>query len=66
MRSFALWYYSKDNNCKDKEVTVHINLWDKKQKNDKKYYFDFGFLVNDLNNIEDIFLYVPFKIEKNR
>lgn len=32
MRSFTLWYSAKDNVKLEKEVTVHVNLWDKEEK----------------------------------
>ncbi|WP_394871156.1 hypothetical protein [Clostridium butyricum] len=65
MRSFALWFskINKDS-TEDKEVTVHINLWDKRQLSEKKYCFDFGLLLEDIRHIENIFLYVPFNIDK--
>ena len=39
MRSFALWYSSEQSESEEesKDVTVHINLWDKRQSSDKKY-----------------------------
>ncbi|OFI05012.1 hypothetical protein CLOACE_19810 [Clostridium acetireducens DSM 10703] len=67
MRSFALWYSTKDKESKlDKEITVHVNLWNKKKENQKNYCFDFGLLVEDIKSIEKIYLYVPFKIEKSQ
>ena len=67
MRSFALWYSTRDKEKKsDKQVTVHINLWDKPKDDRKNYCFDFGLLVEDIRDIEKIYLYVPFKIEKSQ
>ncbi|WP_268624272.1 hypothetical protein [Paenibacillus alvei] len=66
MRSFAIWYSAKDENPETKEATVHINLWDKvEQDGDKNYCFDIGLLVEDITNIENVYLYAPFKVEKN-
>lgn len=65
MRSFALWYSSK-NIVSIKEATVHINLWDKVEKKEKNYCFDFGILVENIEDIDKIYLYVPFQIEKNQ
>lgn len=65
MRSFALWFSKKDkDSTEDKKVTVHINLWDKRQLSEKKYCFDFGLLLEDIRHIENVFLYVPFNISK--
>lgn len=61
MRSFALWYSTVDKEKLNKGITVHVNLWDKKEKNN--YCFDFGLLVEDLKGIEKIFLYVPFTLD---
>lgn len=65
MRSFALWFSKiNKNSTEDKEVTVHVNLWDKRQLS--KYCFDFGLLLEDIREIENIFLYVPFNIDKTK
>lgn len=67
MRSFALWFSKLNKDSKeDKEITVHINLWDKRQLSENKYCFDFGFLLEDIRDIENIFLYVPFNIDKTK
>lgn len=67
MRSFALWFSKiNEESTKDKEVTVHINLWDKRQLSEEKYCFDFGLLLEDINHIENVFLYVPFNIDKTQ
>ncbi|WP_145413875.1 hypothetical protein [Paenibacillus xylanexedens] len=66
LRSFALWYSLQDPNLDpNKEATVHINLWDQNQKN-KAYCFDFGLLIEDVTKIDKVFLYAPFKIERNQ
>ncbi|PKL78207.1 MAG: hypothetical protein CVV25_12405 [Ignavibacteriae bacterium HGW-Ignavibacteriae-4] len=63
MRSFALWYSAKDKKPTKKKATVHINLWDR-EKDKENYCFDFGLLVEDIEDIENIYLYVPIKLEK--
>ncbi|MEK4430183.1 hypothetical protein MHB54_13345 [Paenibacillus sp. FSL M7-0802] len=65
MRSFALWYSTKNDESLNKEATVHVNLWEKGE-NKKKYYFDFGLLIEDIVDIESIYLYAPFPIEKEQ
>lgn len=61
MRSFALWFSKIDkNSTADKEVTVHINLWDKRQLSENKYCFDFGFLLEDIRDIENFFFICTF------
>jgi len=67
MRSFALWY-SINNECssKNKEVKVHVNLWNKGKNNKKEYCFDFGLLVDDISEIENIYLYCPFNLVKSQ
>jgi hypothetical protein len=64
MRSFALWYLEKSKDLDPAEVTVNINLWDRKRNQTKNYCFDFGFLIDDITRINKVNLYVPFQIEK--
>lgn len=60
MRSFALWYSLQDDTIKEaKEISVHINFWNIKNK----YSFDFGFLLEDLSKVKKMSLYVPFKLK---
>ncbi|HEY8892602.1 MAG TPA: hypothetical protein VIM70_20395 [Clostridium sp.] len=69
MRSFALWYSDSGKDKKEipnKEVTVHINLWSKKVEDKKEYCFDFGLLVEDIEDIENIYLYMPFEAVKSQ
>lgn len=67
MRSFAIWYTSKDKKTEiHKEATIHINLWHKLKRGNKSYYFDFGLLVEDIQNIEKIHLYAPFTVQKEQ
>jgi hypothetical protein len=77
MRSFAVWYKdsltSEKSNSEDsstteksnsagREISIHVNLWTKNK--DKKYCFDIGLLVEDIKDIESIFLYIPFDKSK--
>lgn len=66
MRSFAIWYFPEENKkSTNKDIKVHINLWDNGKKN-KEYNFDFGFLLEDIRNIEEMCLYIPFKVDKKQ
>lgn len=67
MRSFTIWCTTnnKEDNSINRKATVHINLWDKPEEDAKKYCFDFGVLLEDIRNIENIYLYVPFQIEQS-
>lgn len=75
MRSFALWY-----NPRKKEETkiigvktkteieskvcldIHVNLWRNKKKD--TFIFDFGLMVSEIQEVEEIYIYIPFEIEK--
>ncbi|PWV97376.1 hypothetical protein DFQ01_12118 [Paenibacillus cellulosilyticus] len=63
MRSFALWYSANSAEPR-KEATVHINLWDKVVHGKKQYCFDIGLLVEDISEIDCIYLYAPFTLKK--
>ncbi len=63
MRSFAVWY-NAGKERKNNKATIHINLWDKKSYDDKRYCFDIGVLVENLEGIDFINIYVPFDINK--
>lgn len=66
MRSFALWCSNKNGKLNpNKKAEVHINLWNKEDHDRKNYCFDFGFLIEDIDSIENLYLYVPFKVKKN-
>ena len=69
MRSFALWYNATNPNAtkKEKEVEVHINLWDKSICGGARddIQIDFGLLVSDIEGIDEIDLYCPFSIDKS-
>lgn len=68
MRSFVLWYTKRESKIKDDEkakLDLHINLW-KVQKNflKEKFIFDFGFFINDITKIKNIYFYIPFEVEE--
>jgi hypothetical protein len=70
MRSFALWYTSKENLTEIKTddegvVDLHINLWKKTTKKRENYCFDFGLRVKNISTIKNIKLYCTFPFEKN-
>lgn len=64
LRSFAIWYSKQKPGVEDKELTVHINLWNKDNKN--LYCFDFGLMLEDISDIESIYLYCPFQVTKKQ
>ena len=67
MRSFALWYSLNNKDCaQNKEVKVHINLWGRGRGVNKEYCFDFGLLVEDITDIDNIYLYCPFLLDRNQ
>jgi hypothetical protein len=67
MRSFAIWYTAKDKKTElNKEASIHINLWDKEKGGNKNYCFDFGLLIENIENIEKIYLYAPFTVQKKQ
>lgn len=63
MRSFAVWYKKiKKEEKENVDLDIHINLWRNKKNN--IFTFDFGLMVSNIKNIEDIHIYIPFKIDK--
>lgn len=65
MRGFAVWYDKKDNSItKDVKADIHVNFWSQLNYvgNDDICFFDFGIKVENLDNIESINIYCPFKI----
>jgi hypothetical protein len=76
MRSFAVWYNtpSEIKNASEKveninlnngkEISIHVNLWTKIENEAKKYCFDIGLLIEDLQGIENIYVYMPFDKHK--
>ena len=71
MRSFILEYKRRAkkeekeqiNSSNDVGIDIHINLW-KSTGQDKMSIFDFGFMISDIERVDEIILYCPFKIEK--
>lgn len=68
MRSFIIEYTkrkNRDNNLENKlekvELELHVNLWNFKKL---ETTLDFGFMVDNIDNVENIILYVPFKIKR--
>ena len=68
MRTFILEYTKRKNKEIDSEkrtekvnLELHVNLWNFKKL---ETIFDFGFMVDNIDNVENIILYVPFKIKK--
>ena len=63
MRSFALWYEKRSQEDQtEAKLDIHINLWKSKKKN--KYSFDYGLKIEDIEKVEKIYMYVPFKIDE--
>lgn len=67
MRSFAIWYKRKENQNNNKEVGVdiHVNLWESKicSDDDSRVYIDFGLMVDDVEPIEELYIYCPFGVD---
>ena len=65
MRSFVIEYIKRNNEedtlDNEVELELHVNLWNFKKL---ETTFDFGFMVDNIDNVENIILYVPFKIKK--
>ena len=65
MRSFVIEYIKRNNEedtlDNEVELELHVNLWNFKKL---ETTFDFGFMVDNIDNIENIILYVPFKVKK--
>ena len=68
MRTFILEYTKRKNKEINLEkrmekvnLELHVNLWNFKKL---ETTFDFGFMVDNIDNVENIILYVPFKIKK--
>lgn len=62
MRSFVLWYNPRGNFASSSEVNldIHINLW-KKKRPVETFVFDFGLMIDKIDFIKNIYLYLPFK-----
>lgn len=73
MDSFAIWYDGKNKIEESKKpiVTLNYNLWKLDDLQEKKFYnktlfnyvLDIGMKLECITNIEEIYLYVPFKIK---
>lgn len=64
MRSFVLWYEPReDTSSSEVNLDIHINLW-KKKKPVETFVFDFGLMIDKINLIKNIYLYLPFKESK--
>lgn len=64
MRSFAVWFES-ENDEKKCMLEFHVNLW-KKSERKPVYFFDFGLMIDDIKEIQSIFIYCPFELKKNQ
>lgn len=64
MRSFILEYIKRKREDIEKSevvVDLHVNLW---AFQNKKIIFDFGFMIDEINLVDEIILYTPFVIDK--
>ncbi|VEG71522.1 Uncharacterised protein [[Pasteurella] aerogenes] len=66
MRSFVIGYTTTNGSTTSGRVdaNIHINLWAHANGDNINYYFDFGFMVEDISIIKEIILYCPFRISK--
>lgn len=61
MRSFVLWYESRKKESQEKvNLDIHINLW-KNTHAIETFVFDFGLMINKIDELKNIYLYLPFK-----
>lgn len=60
MRSFVLWYESREDTSSEVNLDIHINLW-KKKKPVETFVFDFGLMIDKIDLIKNIYFYLPFK-----
>ncbi len=44
------------------ELDLHINLWKNQNRGKEEFIFDFGFFIDDIKKIKNIYLYIPFKV----
>ena len=62
MRTFIIEYIKRKAESDVKvNLEVHINLWNFKKQ---ETIFDFGFMIDAIDEINSIILYVPFKIKE--
>lgn len=66
MRSFVLWYKKRESQTEEEkqkaELDLHINLWKNQKRSTEEFIFDFGFFVDNIKKIKNIYIYIPFKI----
>ena len=80
MSSFAVWYKRKSASkesrseadsatCTNASVAtdIHVNLWESNicGRDDSSVYFDFGLMIEDVRDIENIYMYCPFEVNKS-
>lgn len=67
MRSFAIWCKKNEQVEINPEIEVHVNHWSQvSEKNDTDYCFmDFGIKVINIDEIDSLFLYCPFEVDKS-
>lgn len=68
MQSLAIWY-AKDQNIElSSEVEIHFNFWKLPVKSSKKSrkFLDIGINLSNIQNIEKIFIYLPFSLEDKK
>lgn len=65
MRSFILWYKKReiDEERKEAELDLHINLWKNQNMSKEEFIFDFGFFIDNIKKVKKIYLYVPFSVD---
>jgi hypothetical protein len=68
MNCIAVWYKHKPKAKKERlKVKLHLNLWklivkEGAKKGEYKHFLDIGLMIPDLNNVESINIYTPFKV----
>jgi hypothetical protein len=77
MKSYAIWFKKIDKTSSNiPELNVHINLWRLPRKRNKllkllnisdntRLLLDFGLKVSNISNVDEIKLYLPYKITKD-
>lgn len=63
MRSFVLWYVPREKKEEKVNLDIHINLW-KKNHPLETFVFDFGLMVDKIDKIKEIYMYLPFEESK--
>lgn len=58
--SFTIWYNKRAKDGDKPILKLHINLWVNDHK--KRNIIDFGFMINNPKNIDELLFYVPFKV----